>query len=194
MSEEEPQNGGGKLTIKNYVNCACSGGAGLLVGHLGCIATPLMFAALGVTGVAVSSPLIAIGVGAAITAGGLGAWYKLRGRFAKAAEKKIVVASAIAGLALMSVFNLTSGHHDHDGPEHRHDHGAPTEKTDPHKAHHGHPGRIVPPPLGQTQIWLDSLDPEKRQEIEDNAARIGISTDEYLDGMCGLLRLPAHQP
>lgn len=97
-------------TFTSTAQCACSGGAGLLAGHLGCVITPVALAAIGVTGVVAASPPVMIGAGAAITAASLGLWYGLRGRFAAARERRIVGASAAAGFALMSVFNMAADH------------------------------------------------------------------------------------
>ena len=151
-------------TLKNTAQCACSGGAGLLAGHMGCVITPLALAAMGVTGVLATSPLVMVGAGAAITAASLGLWYGLRGRFAAALERRIVVGSAIAGFALMSAFNLASGHD--------------------HSHHHGHHQTHDEAPTIESQLWFNRLPQEERQKVRDAAAASGMGLGKYVNSLC----------
>lgn len=155
-------------SLKNTAKCACSGGAGLLAGHMGCVITPLALAAMGVTGALATSPLVMVGAGAAITAASLGLWYGLRGRFAAALERRIVVGSAIAGFALMSAFNLASGH---DHSQHQ-------------GHHHGHHQAHDDVPTVEAQIWFNRLPKEERQKVRDAAAASGMGLGKYVNSLC----------
>jgi hypothetical protein len=165
MTNNQNYNGARKdaapSTLKNTAQCACSGGAGLLAGHMGCIITPLALAAMGVTGVAATSPFVMIAAGAAITAASLGLWYGLRGRFAAALERRIVVVSAVAGFALMSAFNMTAAHKHGPGPgnSHNHDHTA-------------------------TRNWYNSQTPEAQERIKKSAHQLGLPLAEYINDIC----------
>ena len=70
-----------KNIFKKCAMCAGSGAGGLLVGHAGCIVTPLVIVAAGAT------TAIATTFSIAITAGGLYAWHKLRGQDAEKWKK-----------------------------------------------------------------------------------------------------------
>lgn len=93
--------------------CAGSGAGGLLLGHIGCIITPLVLAATGATVATAGMSVVALAFGAAATAGGLYAWHRLRGHQASKWEKRIVIGGALAGLALSAAFNLAGGHQHH---------------------------------------------------------------------------------
>lgn len=174
---DKKQNGDGpaaapKATLKNTAKCACSGGAGLLAGHMGCVITPIALAAMGVTGVVATSPVVMVGAGAAITAASLGIWYRLRGRFAAALERRIVVGSAVAGFAVMSAFNMVAGHDHHHGHGHE------------HHQHHGHHNNNDEAPTIEAQMWFNRLSKEDRQKVRDNAAAQGIGLGKYVNSLC----------
>jgi hypothetical protein len=161
MSNHKKHEGGPLATLKTTARCAFSGGAGLLAGHVSCVATPLAMTALGMTGAVASSPVLAVGVGAAVTATSLGTWYSLRGCFAAATEKKIVTVSAAAGLALMSTFNLTGGHQAlHHG-------------STPHQAM-----------TEDAQSWYNSQTPAQRDILWQNAQSLGLSLEKYINDIC----------
>jgi hypothetical protein len=96
---------------------ACGTGGGLLAGHAGCIITPVVVAAVGVTTATAGMSVIALAFGAATTAGGLYAWHKLRGPKAGKWEKRTVIGGAIAGLFLSAAMQLGGMHHQHHAPE-----------------------------------------------------------------------------
>jgi hypothetical protein len=101
-----------KDSFKKCAHCAGSGVAGVALSHLGCIAAPIGMTAIGLAGGAVGGAA-SIAIGAAFTAAGLGLWYGLRGRHAPPLERKLVIGSALAGFALMTVFNCAGGGHEH---------------------------------------------------------------------------------
>lgn len=172
QNNEGPRKDAPGNTLKNTAKCACSGGAGLLAGHMGCVITPLALAAMGVTGVVATSPLVMVGAGAAITAASLGLWYGLRGRFAAALERRIVVGSAVAGFALMSAFNMAGGHDhsQHQSPGHGHHHG-------PHQTNDE-------APTVEAQIWFNRLSKAERQTVRDAAAASGMGLGKYVNSLC----------
>lgn len=104
-----------RAVFKRCATCAGAGGAGFALGHLGCIAGPVAFAALGAGGVVAGAGAAAAMITAslAFTATGLGTWYGLRGRNASAAERKTVLTGAGAGLVLMAAFHMASSHDHH---------------------------------------------------------------------------------
>jgi hypothetical protein len=104
-----------KSIFKRCATCAGSGAGGLLAGHAGCVITPLVIAAAGMTTATAGMSILAVAFGAAATAGGLYLWHRLRGKQAGKWEKRIVVGSALAGLAFSSAFNLASHHQHHHG-------------------------------------------------------------------------------
>lgn len=86
--------------FRKCATCAGSGAGGFFVGHAGCIITPAVLAVSGATAATGGLSILMLAFSAATTAGGLYAWYKLRGKDAGKTEKKIVFGSALAGLAL----------------------------------------------------------------------------------------------
>lgn len=99
--------------------CACGTGGGMLAGHAGCIITPVVIAAAGLTTATAGMSVIALAFGAAATAGGLYAWHKLRGPKAGKWEKRTVIGGAIAGLFLSAAmqFGGMHEHHHQTAPE-----------------------------------------------------------------------------
>ncbi len=95
--------------------CAlCFGGSagGLLAGHAGCVLAPLLAALAGlVTGAAGQKVALmaffAVACSAAITAGALLFWWRLRGSRAPVWERRIVTASALVSLAFCFGFHFT---------------------------------------------------------------------------------------
>lgn len=95
--------------LKSIFACACSAGAGGLLAHTGCIATPLSWAFLA------SSPALSHwanlsaqmmpAISSTGTALGLGAWYAMRGRKAANTERAATVISAIAGTYIMLAYH-----------------------------------------------------------------------------------------
>jgi hypothetical protein len=147
-------------SFKKCAHCAGSGAAGVLMGHLGCIAAPAGMAALSAAGIAggLTGSLVTVAAGAALTLAGLGAWYGLRGRFANAAERRVVIGSAAVGLALMTAFNLAGGEGHHFG--------------------HSHGNALL------AEKWLGGLDAGARRQVEDNARALHMTPLGYAETMC----------
>lgn len=174
--------------------CTCSGASGFLIGHAGCVITPLVMAAVGVTTATAGVSLLALGFGAAATAGGIYAWHRLRGQQASKFEKRLVIGSALSGLLISGAMMHFNGH-DHHGGAHDHmQHGTPTEQTVPandHKHHHGthdhshmqHGGtdaQVTP----AAAAWFAKQSPAQQRELE-NMARLQNSTmAEFLNSLC----------
>lgn len=100
------------MQFKNIFNksaaCACAGGSAFLAGHVGCIVTPLLLATIGVAGGWMPTAMVA--TGAVFSAAGLYGWYRLRGAFASASEKKLMVGGVAAGLALSLTLHFNAAH------------------------------------------------------------------------------------
>ena len=90
------------MNIKNTFSCACSGGAGIAAGHIGCLVAPFTAAVLPVMAGPVTSTLL--------TLAGLGAWWGLSGRFSSVTQRGFVFAGALAGLVTMNVVHGTAKH------------------------------------------------------------------------------------
>lgn len=171
--------------------CTCSGAGGFLIGHAGCVITPLVLAAVGATTATAGVSLLALSFGAAATAGGLYAWHRLRGHQATKFEKRLVIGSALSGL-LISGALMHFGGHEHHGDRHQHPHGAPTEQTVPapannhhnhhdHHGHHGQQGALLTPAAA---VWFARLDSPRQREIEEMAKQLDMPLGTYLNGMC----------
>jgi hypothetical protein len=93
--------------FRECAGCMCGTAGGMALGHIGCIATPLLMAAARIV-TAGAAPVLAIAFGVAATAGGLYGWHRLRGHKATRFEKRLVVGGAVIGLALSSAFHLTA--------------------------------------------------------------------------------------
>ncbi len=102
-----------KTIFKKCAMCAGSGAGGLLIGHAGCLVTPLVIVASGATATTAGSSLAAMAFGAVATAGGLYAWHKLRGEKAEKAERRLVIGSALTGVLLSSAFHMGVDHQSH---------------------------------------------------------------------------------
>lgn len=173
--------------------CTCSGAGGFLIGHAGCVITPMVMAAVGITTATAGVSILALSFGAAATAGGVYLWHRLRGQTASKFEKRLVIGSALSGL-LISGAMMHLGGHDHHGGTHHHHPTVPTKQTAP--AHHHHQSRpdtaanISP----AATAWLSRLDAEQRQTVENNARSLNMPLATYLNGMCGLTPQPAPKP
>ncbi len=99
--------------FKKSAACGCSTAGGLLLGHAGCIITPLVLA---FSGVAMASGAVmggvSIAIGSVFTAGGLALWEHLRGDKASKLERRITYISAIGGVVVSSAFHIAS-HRNH---------------------------------------------------------------------------------
>ena len=179
--------------------CTCSGAGGFLIGHAGCIITPMVMAAVGITTATAGVSLLALSFGAAATAGGLYLWHKLRGQQASTFEKRLVIGSALSGL-LISGAMMHLGGHEHHGNGHDHHPTTPTEQTVPpsHHQHHGHhhsqhdnsPANLSP----AAAAWLVRQDAQTRETVARNAHTLGMPLGAYLNGMCGITPPPAPKP
>lgn len=165
--------------------CTCSGAGGFLIGHAGCVITPLVMAAVGVTTATAGVSLLALGFGAAATAGGIYAWHRLRGHSASRFEKRLVIGSALSGLLISGALMHFNGH-DHSGSGHdHHQNGAPTEQTVPHRHdHHGHHGQKGAALSPATAAWFAKLDTTQQRDIETMAKQLDMPLGTYLNGMC----------
>lgn len=172
--------------------CAGSGAAGFIVGHAGCVITPMVIAAVGVTTATAGVSMLALAFSAAATAGGIYAWHKLRGKTAPTFEKRLVIGSAITGL-LASTIMMNLGGHEHHGSHQNHQ--SPTPQHQMHDGHQGHGahsghqihGAAVPandslPP--QTAAFYGRLDAKEQARLRDNAAQMHMSLPEYLGTLC----------
>jgi|GEM_PF-1422774 len=172
--------------------CAGSGAAGFLVGHAGCLVTPLVIAAAGVTTATAGVSALALAFGAAATAGGLYAWHKLRGQTATRFEKRLVIGSAITGLLASTIMMQLGGHDHHSGHD---SHKTPVPQHQMHHEHHGH-GQHGQNQHGQTRqgandnltpaaaAFYSRLSEEEQKRLRDNAALLKMSMGEYLNGLC----------
>jgi hypothetical protein len=173
--------------FKKCSTCACSGAAGFLVGHAGCVMTPLVIAAVGVTTATAGVSILALSFGAAATAGGLYAWHRLRGKQASTFEKRLVIGSALSGLLISGAMMHFKGHDHHSGGHENH-----TPQQHEQHMHHGmQQGAALSP---AAQAWLDAQDAQKRRDIEAMAKATNMSLGEYLNGMCGLPPVAAEKP
>lgn len=160
--------------------CAGSGAAGFIVGHAGCVITPLVIAAAGVTTAAAGVSALALAFGAAATAGGLYAWHRLRGRTATPFEKRLVIGSAVTGL-LVSTAMMQLGGHDHHGDHAPHKDPAPHHQMHHHHgAAHGANDNLSP----AAAAFYARQDEEGQQRLRDNAAQLDMPLGTYLSGMC----------
>lgn len=168
--------------------CTCSGAGGFLIGHAGCVITPLVMAAVGVTTATAGVSLLALGFGAAATAGGLYAWHRLRGHSASTFEKRLVIGSALSGLLVSGAMMHFNGH-DHHGGAHDHmQHGTPTEQTAPMHNHHDHghmqhgksDAQITP----AAAAWFARQDSTRQRELEDMARAQNSTMAEFLNSLC----------
>lgn len=178
--------------------CTCSTAGGFLVGHAGCVITPMVMAAVGITTATAGVSLLALSFGAAATAGGLYLWHRLRGQTASKFEKRLVIGSAISGLLISGAMMHLNGHDHHGGGEHQqhHNHGAPVEQTIPAHPHHDHGhahhnSTALPP---ATAAWFAKLDSTKQRDIQNMAQQLDMSLGEYLGGMCITPARPAAIP
>jgi len=170
--------------------CTCSGAGGFLIGHAGCVITPLVLAAAGATTATAGVSLLALGFGAAATAGGLYAWHRLRGKQAGVFEKRLVIGSALSGL-LVSGAMMHFGGHDHGG-DHTHPQSAPVEQSAPHHHHrqHSHHGQEEAKLSPAAAAWFAALDSTRRREATEMARQLDMPLATYLSGMCITPRAP----
>ena len=173
--------------------CTCSGAGGFLIGHAGCVITPLVMAAVGVTTATAGVSLLALGFGAAATAGGLYAWHRLRGQHASKFEKRLVIGSALSGLLISGAMMHFNGH-DHHGGAHEHmPHGTPAEQSAPMHNHHDHmqhganDAQVNP----TAAAWFAKLDSTRQRELEDMARAQNSTMAEFLNSLC---ITPAQKP
>jgi hypothetical protein len=144
---EGPSKGFGKKLRRIFGSCAACAGSGAgsaLLSHAGCILAVVIG---GASGAALSakmmsvmiftSPVIAAGVTAAID----------YARTRRVSVPKMALSAAFGAAVAFGVHHYAMGGHEH----HHHDHGAPTEKVDPHKGHHMQQGRSDIPPFVQAQ-------------------------------------------
>lgn len=106
--------------LKKTFAAAGGGAGGMLAGHAGCLAAPVLLATAGITTATAGLSVLAIAFSAAATAGGLYAWKHMRGHQAGKWEKRLVIGSAIAGLAISTAMNLGGlhqHHHRNNAPE-----------------------------------------------------------------------------
>lgn len=170
--------------------CTCSGAGGFLIGHAGCVVTPLVLAAVGVTTATAGVSALALAFGAAATAGGLYAWHRLRGKQAGVFEKRLVIGSALSGLLVSGAMMHFNGH-DHGG-DHAHPQPAPVEQSAPHHHHpqhgdhgpHGHHGQAAAKLPPAAAAWFAALDSTRRHEVTEMARQLDMPLATYLDGMC----------
>jgi len=175
--------------FKKCSMCAGAGATGFLVGHAGCVITPLVIAAVGVTTATAGVSILALSFGAAATAGGLYAWHRLRGKQASRFEKRLVIGSALSGLLISGAMMHFNGHAHHGGGHENHS-PQQHEQHMPHDAHQHHgmeQGASLSP---AAQAWLDAQDAQKRRDIEAMAKATNMSLGDYLNGMCGLPPAP----
>lgn len=187
--------------FKKCAACAGSGAAGFIVGHAGCIITPLVIAAAGVTTATAGVSALALAFGAAATAGGLYAWHKLRGQTATRFEKRLVIGSAITGL-LASTLMMQLGGHEHHGGHDNHKAPVPLHQMqhDSHE-HHGHQhgqnsqsakDRGANDNLSPAAAaFYNRLGEDEQKRLRENAAMLKMSMGEYLNGMCITPAAPA---
>lgn len=105
--------------FKKSAACACGPAGGFLLGHVGCIITPLVLAFSGATAAtgAVTGGL-SVAIGAAFTMTGLLAWEHFRGTKAGKTERRITYIGSISGVMLSGAFHLAGhGHHNHMSPD-----------------------------------------------------------------------------
>lgn len=182
-TQQKPSRGFLRGIFKKCAACAGSGAAGFVVGHAGCIITPLVIAAAGVTTAAAGVSALALAFGAAATAGGLYAWHKLRGQHASRFEKRLVVGSAVVGL-LTSTAMMHFGGHDHGAGHGGHENHQPQQQHHQHHgAHHAASGmqdNLTP----AAATFYARMDEEGQQRLRENAQLLKMSLGEYLNGIC----------
>ena len=167
--------------FKKCAACAGSGTAGFLVGHAGCVITPLVIAAAGVTTATAGVSALALAFSAAATAGGLYAWHKLRGKTATKFEKRLVIGSAITGL-LASTIMMNIGHH---GGHPQNQNPTPHHQHHDHSHHGTHDAANANDKLSpDAAAFFGRLDAKQQQDMRDNAAMLKMSLPEYLNGIC----------
>lgn len=138
--------------------CAGSGTGGFLIGHAGCILTPLALAGVGITGAAVSTPALAVAFGAAATAGGLYLWQKMRGADATPFERRAVTGGMLAGFAFSIGLHL----------------------GDPH-GHLAHANHVMTP---EAAALYETMSPAQRAQFAENARALNMTLAEYLGDLC----------
>lgn len=92
--------------------CACGAGGGFLAGHAGCAASYAMtFSSIGLSGL-YSASGAALAGSAALAAGGIGLWYRLRGKIAGIWERRVTFGGAATGvLVSLSMHFASAGGH-----------------------------------------------------------------------------------
>lgn len=171
--------------FKKCAACAGSGTAGFLIGHAGCVITPLVVAAAGVTTAAAGVSALALAFGAAATAGGLYAWHKLRGKTATRFEKRLVIGSAMTGLLASTLMMQLGGHDHHDGhqpqktpvPTHQHD-------GHQHGGHHHHHQTANDDLTPAAAAFFARLDDKEQKRLREQAQTLKMTLPEYLNGLC----------
>ncbi len=159
--------------FKTCAMCVGGAGSGLIVGHLGCVVTPLVLASSGATAMSGgSSSALALGAGATVTALGLAGWYKLRGTFASAAEKICVVGGSATGLVMAASLHMLGGGHD------------------AHMNHSNHHSAIEAPAhsdhdRAMARRWLDSLPADQRESFEVSARAFNKTPEDVALELCG---------
>ena len=111
-----PQKKTSKLAaiFKKCAACTGPGAGAFAAAHAGCV----LKAGLIAGGVAATGGLsvLSFAFTAAVTAGGLYAWHRMRGQKAGKTEKTIMFGSAVSGLALSAAMLFTSAEKPEDAP------------------------------------------------------------------------------
>lgn len=162
-----PEKGAAKSVFSKAAAAAGSGIGGFLLGHAGCLITPVLLATAGVTAATGGLSAIAFAFGAAASAGGLYLWHRLRGQQAPRRERWLVIGSTVSGLALSAALHSGGGHKEHMTGEHGHSHKTEQRAVDPN-----------------VRTWFDNLDSTRRATIEKNAEMTGVGIERYLSGIC----------
>jgi len=168
--------------FKKCAACAGSGAAGFIVGHAGCVITPLVIAAAGITTATAGVSALAFAFGAAATAGGLYAWHRLRGKTATPFEKRLVVGSAIVGLLTSAAFMQFGGHDHHKEPAPHHQMHEPQGHE--HHRHHGTVQGANDNLSTAAAAFYARQDEDGQKRLRENAAILNMSMGAYLNGMC----------
>jgi hypothetical protein len=162
-----PEKGKASSAFSKIASIAGSGIGGFLLGHAGCIITPVLLATVGITAATGGLSVIAFAFGAAASAGGLYLWHRLRGKQASPREKWLVIGSTVSGLALSAALHFGGGHKGHGPEEHKHHHQTEEVYINPN-----------------VQVWFDHLATERQESIKRNAELTGIGLERYLSGIC----------
>lgn len=162
-----PEKGKASSAFSKIASVAGSGLGGFLLGHAGCLITPVLLATAGITAATGGLSVIAFSFGAAASAGGLYLWHRLRGKKASPREKWLVIGSTVSGLALSAALHFGGGHKGHRPEEHKHHHQTEEVYINPN-----------------VQAWFDNLEPARQESMKRNAELTGMGLDRYLSGIC----------